>query len=167
MSFFLSAKLHGVTFSGLSWGSVTTTLPHYRERGQPSPNTQIIQRGSSMNKRASGIWVVVFFVSFVACMICSVFVGEQSSAWRAYVTRLQTEKAIAQADADRAHAALLLAEGDAAILKEAAAAVASDRQLVTIYALSGNAVMLVGIAGVGVAAGVMLGRRGRRREVAQ
>jgi len=118
-----------------------------------------------MNKRASGIWVVVFFVSFVACMLCTVFISEQSSAWRAYVTRLQTYKALAQADADRARAALLLAEGDAAILKEAAAAVASDRQLVTIYALSGNAVVLAGIAGAGVAAGVMLGRRGRREVV--
>lgn len=124
-----------------------------------------------MNKRASGIWVVVFCMSFVACMVCSVFIGEQSSAWRAYVTRLQTEKAVAQADADRARAALLLAEGDAAILREAAAAVASDRQLVTMYALSGNAVVLGGVLLGGVVLGGMvvsvLGRSRRREEVAQ
>jgi len=120
-----------------------------------------------MNKRASGIWLVVFFVSFVACMLCTVFIGEQSSAWRAYVTRLQTDKALAQADADRARAALLLAEGDAAILQEAARAVASDRQLVTIYALSGNAVVLGGVLLGGVLLGALVGRRGRRSEVAQ
>lgn len=78
--------------------------------------------------------------------------------WR---SQAAAREAAARAQEYEEHARLVVAEGEAQILQEAARAVASDRRLVTLYALSGNVLVLGGVLLGGLVAGVLVAR-GRR-----
>jgi hypothetical protein len=81
--------------------------------------------------------------------------------WRAQAEAREAEAHALEYDA---RARLVVAEGDAAILQEAARAVASDRQLATFYALSLGIFFLVSVLSVGVMIGVFIARSNRREK---
>ena len=104
----------------------------------------------------------------VLCMAVAALWAPLSDFLGIYVTRIEIERFNARAAAMQAESSLVVARGEGAILAEAARAVASDRRLVTFYALSGNAAVLLGVflggivaGGIvagGVVAGVLFGR---------
>lgn len=122
-----------------------------------------------MNRKADGIVVsvVVVVVLLVVGLAC-----KGLGVWQAFLTDLDTGRMEAQADMyaqaaiqTQAKAELVRAEGEKAILDQAALAVAADRRLVTLYALSSN-LIVVGIVvivalGVGLFVGLFVGKGGR------
>jgi LPXTG-motif cell wall-anchored protein len=112
-----------------------------------------------MEKRALGFLVSAFFACSLCCVVFVVFLGDAGGVWSAYVANLETKRALAQAQAYDAKAVMVVAEGDAAILKQAALSVAADRHLVTLYAMSSNVAVLAGVLLAGGVAGFLAGKR--------
>jgi len=122
-----------------------------------------------MNRKSDGIVVsgLVVAVLLVVGLAC-----KGLGVWQAFLTDLDTGRMEAQADMyaqaaiqTQAQAELVRAEGEKAILQQAALAVAADRRLVTFYALSSN-VIVIGVLvivalGVGLIVGLFVGKGGR------
>ncbi len=119
-----------------------------------------------MNRKADGIVIPALVV---ALLVVVGLTCKGLGVWQAFLTDLDTGRMEAQADMyaqaaiqTQAQAELVRAEGEKAILEQAALAVAADRRLVTLYALSSN-VIVVGIVvivalGVGLIVGLFVGK---------
>jgi len=113
--------------------------------------------------KMKGLGVVLGVVLLLACAFA---VTQVEELWQTYTAKLETDRLLAQAKADEAaaaeadaEAALAVARGEQAILKQAALSIAADRNLVTLYAVSGNVSILAGVLLAGLVIGFWTGKR--------
>lgn len=118
-------------------------------------------------KGKSGFAVTGLMVMLLGCLMVYGLAGRGLGAWEAYKSQLEAQRLEAQARVleqaamnAQAQAALEVARGEAAILHQAAQAVAADRRLVTWYAVSSSIGGNLGLLVIGAAAGVWLTRGG-------
>lgn len=113
-----------------------------------------------MRNRIAEFGLLLFLICCIVGAACAL--GEASGLLDVWKAEVEARRAAAHAQEYDARAGLVVAEGNAAILREAARAVANDRRLVTMYALSGNVAFLGCVFGIGAVIGALAIRYGRR-----
>ncbi len=107
----------------------------------------------------NGLAVIVFLA--VVALLATGMVSALSDRLAIERAKVEAQASVAAAERAEAEAALTVAQAQARILNEAARSVAADRRLVTLYAVSGNAAVIIAVAFVGVGVGFIAGRRTR------